>query len=97
MRSTLKWLSHNLPAMGLFVALIALWQLAVTTLDIREYLLPGPLAVWRALVGDALRLLRVDVALIPLYRRHHNWVMRPDIDALQWPNDMLELRWVTLR
>jgi NitT/TauT family transport system permease protein len=52
MKSTLKWLSHNLPAMGLFVALIALWQLAVTTLDIREYLLPSPLAVWRTLVGD---------------------------------------------
>ena len=29
-----------------------LWQLAVTFLDIREYLLPSPGAVWRALVGD---------------------------------------------
>jgi NitT/TauT family transport system permease protein len=48
----LKWLLHNLPAMCLFIVLIALWQLAVMFLDIREYLLPGPVAVWRALLGD---------------------------------------------
>ena len=52
MKTLLKWLARNLPAMGLFVALIVLWQLAVTFLDIREYLLPSPGAVWRALVGD---------------------------------------------
>jgi len=52
MKALQRWLSHNLPATGLFVALIVLWQLAVMFLDIREYLLPGPAAVWRALVGD---------------------------------------------
>lgn len=52
MRALTKWLSHNLPAAGVFVALILLWQAAVSFLDIREYLLPGPGAVWRAMVGD---------------------------------------------
>jgi peptide/nickel transport system substrate-binding protein len=48
-------------------------------------------------VGDALRLLHADLPIIPLYRRHHNWVMRPDISVVQWPNDVLELRWVVMR
>ena len=51
----------------------------------------------RALVGDALRLLNAELPLLPLYRRHHNWVMRPTIDVVQWPNDVLELRWVVMR
>jgi peptide/nickel transport system substrate-binding protein len=51
----------------------------------------------RALVGDALRLVHAERAILPLYRRHHNWVMRPNIDVVQWPNDVLELRWVTIR
>jgi NitT/TauT family transport system permease protein len=44
-----KTLAHNLPAVGIFVAFIALWQLAVTVFDIREYLLPGPWAVVQAM------------------------------------------------
>ncbi len=51
----------------------------------------------RALVGDALRLLNAELPLLPLYRRHHNWVMRPEIDVVQWPNDVLELRWVRMQ
>ena len=39
----------------------------------------------------------VELPLVPLYRRHHNWVMRPGIDVVQWPNDVLELRWVVMR
>lgn len=54
------------------------------------------LARRRVLVGDALRLIREDVALIPLYRRQHNWALRPGIELVQWPNDVLELRWVTM-
>jgi NitT/TauT family transport system permease protein len=37
------------PSIVVFVALLALWQLAVTGLRIREYILPSPLAVVRAL------------------------------------------------
>jgi peptide/nickel transport system substrate-binding protein len=55
------------------------------------------LARRRAMIGEALRLLHDDVALIPLYRRRLTWVMRPNIDVVQWPNDVLELRWVRLR
>jgi peptide/nickel transport system substrate-binding protein len=55
------------------------------------------LAKRRRMASDALRILAADLPLIPLYRRRHNWVMRPSIDVVQWPNDVLELRWVTLR
>lgn len=51
----------------------------------------------RQLTGDALRIVQADLPLVPLYRRQHNWVMRPTIDVVQWPNDVLELRWVTMR
>ena len=37
------------PALAVFVAFVALWQLAVGLLDIREYLLPSPGAVLRAM------------------------------------------------
>jgi peptide/nickel transport system substrate-binding protein len=55
------------------------------------------LARRRELVGQALAILHEDMPLVPLYRRHHNWVMRPDVSVVQWPNDVLELRWVTLK
>ncbi len=51
----------------------------------------------KRMVGDALRLIHADLPMLPLYRRHHNWVMRPNIDVVQWPNDVLELRWVVLK
>jgi peptide/nickel transport system substrate-binding protein len=51
----------------------------------------------RAMVGDALRILQADLPLIPLYRRQHNWVSRPNIEVVHWPNDVLELRWVTIK
>jgi peptide/nickel transport system substrate-binding protein len=50
----------------------------------------------RQRVGEALRLLHEELPIVPLYRRHHNWVMRPGIEAVQWPNDVLELRWVKM-
>ena len=37
------------PTAALFVALIVLWQLAVSLSGIREYLLPAPLSVWNAM------------------------------------------------
>jgi peptide/nickel transport system substrate-binding protein len=51
----------------------------------------------RAMVQDALRIVQAELPLIPLYRRKHNWVMRSNVDVVQWPNDVLELRWVKLR
>jgi peptide/nickel transport system substrate-binding protein len=50
----------------------------------------------RQLVGDALRLMRADLPLIPLYRRALTWVMRPEISVAQWPSDILELRFVRI-
>jgi len=50
----------------------------------------------RLLVGDALRIMRADLPLIPLYRRTLTWAMRPDISVTQWPNDILELRFVQI-
>ena len=38
-----------------------------------------------------------ELPLVPLYRRTLTWVMRPNIDVVQWPSDVLELRWVRLR
>jgi peptide/nickel transport system substrate-binding protein len=54
------------------------------------------LATRRRMVGDALRLMHEDLPLIPLYRRTLAWAMRLNIDAVQWPNDTLELRWVRI-
>lgn len=44
-----QWLAHYLPAVGLFAAFIALWQMSVTVFDIREYLLPSPWTVLQAM------------------------------------------------
>lgn len=44
----LEWL----PAFLLFAALIVLWQVAVTVLGVREYLLPSPAAVLDALLSS---------------------------------------------
>lgn len=55
------------------------------------------LARRRTLIGDVLRILHDDLPLVPLYRRKLTWVMRTNIDVVQWPNDVLELRWVRIR
>jgi NitT/TauT family transport system permease protein len=47
-----RWLARNVPAIGLFVALLVAWQLAVTVFGMREYILPSPLVVLRALGGS---------------------------------------------
>jgi len=51
----------------------------------------------RRMVGDALAILHSEVPLIPLYRRTLTWVMRPEVSVVQWPNDLLELRFVEIR
>jgi NitT/TauT family transport system permease protein len=46
------WLARNMPAIGLFLVTLLAWQAAVSFLDLREYLLPSPASVLRALSGD---------------------------------------------
>jgi peptide/nickel transport system substrate-binding protein len=55
------------------------------------------LARRRQMVGETLRLLHADLPFIPLYRRTLTWAMRPNISVAQWPNDVLELRFVNLQ
>ena len=55
------------------------------------------LARRRAMVGDALRAMHADLPLLPLYRRTLAWVMKPNVSVAQWPNDILELRFVDLK
>lgn len=50
----------------------------------------------RILTGDALRIMNTDLPLVPLYRRKLTWVMRPNIEVVPWPSDVLELRWVRI-
>jgi NitT/TauT family transport system permease protein len=47
-RRSSRWLARYLPAAGIFAALILIWQLAVSFLGLREYLLPSPASVWHA-------------------------------------------------
>ncbi|MCU0813098.1 MAG: ABC transporter substrate-binding protein, partial [Burkholderiaceae bacterium] len=51
----------------------------------------------RAMVGDALRIVHDDLPYVPLYRRMLTWAMARDVQAVQWPNDTIELRWVARR
>jgi NitT/TauT family transport system permease protein len=47
-----RWLTRNSAAIVLFVTLLGAWQLAVSAFEMREYILPSPLAVLRALGGS---------------------------------------------
>ena len=47
-----RWLTRNAAAIVLFVALLGAWQLSVSAVEMREYILPSPLAVLRALGGS---------------------------------------------
>jgi NitT/TauT family transport system permease protein len=44
-------LTHDLPAAALFLATLLAWQAAVSVFQVREYLLPSPLVVLRAMSG----------------------------------------------
>ena len=49
MMNTSAAMQRLLPATVMFVSFVALWQLAVSGLGVREYLLPSPLAVLQAM------------------------------------------------
>ena len=45
-------LAAHWPAVAIFAGFILLWQLAVSFLGMREYLLPSPMSVLRAMFSD---------------------------------------------
>ncbi|HUG20961.1 ABC transporter substrate-binding protein [Piscinibacter sp.] len=51
----------------------------------------------RAMIADALRLIRDEMPYVPLYRRTLTWAMKENVEAVQWPADFVELRWVRVR
>jgi peptide/nickel transport system substrate-binding protein len=51
----------------------------------------------RAMVAVVLRLIGDDLPYVPLYRRTLTWAMAKKVSAVQWPNDQIELRWVTIK
>jgi peptide/nickel transport system substrate-binding protein len=51
----------------------------------------------RAMVSTVLRMVGDELPLVPLYRRTLSWAMARQVQAQQWPNDTLELRWVKLK
>ncbi len=51
----------------------------------------------RAMVTTVLRMVGEDLPYVPLYRRTLTWAMAKKVAAVQWPNDLLELRWVRLK
>jgi len=46
-----RWLVGHLPSIIVFLGVLALWQFASTSLGIREYILPSPAVVARALTS----------------------------------------------
>jgi NitT/TauT family transport system permease protein len=44
-----RWLTGHLPSIAVFVGVLVAWQIASTSLGIREYILPSPILVARAL------------------------------------------------
>jgi peptide/nickel transport system substrate-binding protein len=55
------------------------------------------LARRRVMVGTVLRLIGDELPSMPLYRRTLNWAMTKKLQAVQWPNDAPELRWLRLQ
>ncbi len=50
----------------------------------------------RARVAAVMRMLGDDLPLVPLYRRNLTWAMKKNINAVIWPNDLIELRFVRM-
>ena len=51
----------------------------------------------RAMVAVALRIVAEELPYVPLYRRTVTWAMQKKVQAVQWPNDTIELRWVRVQ
>jgi peptide/nickel transport system substrate-binding protein len=50
----------------------------------------------RALVATVLRIAGDDLPYIPLYRRTLSWAAARNVNAVIWPSDTMELRWVRM-
>ena len=51
----------------------------------------------RAMIGTVLRTVSDELPMIPLYRRTLTWAMNKKVNAIQWPSDSIELRWVRVQ
>ena len=51
----------------------------------------------RAMVAVALRIVGDELPYVPLYRRTVTWAMQKRVQAVQWPSDTIELRWVRVQ
>jgi len=51
----------------------------------------------RAMSGTALRIVADAIPSVPLYRRTLSWAMKKSVHAVQWPSDVIELRWVRMQ
>jgi NitT/TauT family transport system permease protein len=54
-----KWLAQNMPAVVLFVAILAIWEGAVWLLQIQRFLLPAPSVIWAAFINSLDRLIHI--------------------------------------
>jgi peptide/nickel transport system substrate-binding protein len=50
----------------------------------------------RAMVATVLRIAAEDLPYVPLYRRTLSWAATRNLDAVIWPSDTIELRWVRM-
>lgn len=53
MKTVRRLLGVTLPPVVLFIVVVAIWQWCITTYKIKPYLMPSPVAVYRALSTDA--------------------------------------------
>ena len=51
----------------------------------------------RAMSGVALRMIGEAIPAVPLYRRTLSWAMKKTVHAVQWPSDVIELRWLRVQ
>jgi len=54
-----KWLGQNIPAVMLFVAILAIWEGTVWLLQIQRFLLPAPSVIWEAFSNNLDRLIHI--------------------------------------
>ena len=51
----------------------------------------------RAMVTTALRMASDDLPMLPLFRRQLTWALVKPLSAVQWPSDVMELRFLRIK